>query len=86
MNQALALFGKLIRKLSKRLQDIQKAAISASMPVPAGAIGEAADGAATTWKPVETSLAAELQEAGDEASRALKEKQRQMLDSLDLSK
>ena len=32
MNQALALFGKLVRKLSKRLHDIHKAAIEATIP------------------------------------------------------
>ena len=39
-----------------------------------------------SWKPVETSLEDELKEAGDEATRALREKQRQMIDALDLSK
>lgn len=39
-----------------------------------------------SWRPVETSLEDELKEAGSEATRALREKQRQMIDSLDLSK
>lgn len=90
VNQALALFGKLIRKLSKRMFDIQKAAISASMPEAtqpsASARLAVEDGAATNWKPVETSLEDELKEAGDEVTSALREKQRQMIDSLDLSK
>ena len=91
VNQALALFGKLIRKLSKRLQDVQKAAIGATIPEAPSKLlaAQEQDGersAATTWKPVETSLDDELQEAGSEATKALREKQRQMIDSLDLSK
>lgn len=90
VNQALALFGKLVRKLSKKLQDIQKAAISATMPdAPPSARGIVVDGEdsnATSWKPVDTSLEAELEEAGDEATKKLREKQRAMIDSLDLSK
>ena len=93
VNQALALFGKLVKKLSKRLQDIQKAAINATIPEPssqaARPIAEGAsqdDAPATNWKPVTAVLDDELKEAGDEATRLLKEKQRQMIDSLDLSK
>ena len=99
VNQALALFGKLIKKLSKRLLDIQKAAISATIPEAssskaARASGEGAvkdtdkneDAPATSWKPVAAALDDELKEAGDEATRLLKEKQRQMIDSLDLTK
>lgn len=91
VNQALALFGKLVRKLSKRLQDIHKAAIEATIPE-APSKQSIADGGDVggkgkkSWKPLETSLEDELNEAGDEATKALREKQRQMIDSLDLSK
>ena len=47
--------------------------------------GEDAAGA-SAFKPLETSLEDELAEAGDEAARALREKQRAMIDALDLSK
>ena len=87
----MALFGKLVRKLSKRLQDVQKAAVEATMPeAPSRRTAGEGDGeratTTTNWKPVETSLEDELKEAGDEATKALREKQRQMIDSLDLSK
>lgn len=86
VSQALALFVKVIKKFSKRLVDIQKSAISASMPEePAASRLESGEGG-TNWKPVETSLEAELKDAGNEATRALREKQREMIDSLDLSK
>ncbi|KAH7885613.1 GNAT acetyltransferase 2-domain-containing protein [Phlebopus sp. FC_14] len=104
VSQALALFGKLIRKISKRLMDIQKEAIGADIPVaPAHSSGKQHrdgsenDGAedvdgdkleSTTLarKPIETSIEDELDEAGDEAALVLREKQRAMLDALDLSK
>lgn len=92
VSQALALFTKIIRKISKRLIDIQKEAISATIPQApsrdAAPLENNVDGkpAGATWKPVETSLEDELKEAGDEATKALKEKQREMIDSLDLSK
>ena len=88
MNQALALFGKLVRKLSKRLHDIQKAAIEATIPeAPPSKRAVGGDGGESqNWKPVATALEDELKEAGDEATKALREKQRQMIDSLDLSK
>ncbi|GJE88847.1 hypothetical protein PsYK624_049340 [Phanerochaete sordida] len=87
VNQALALFGKLVRKLSKRLQDVQKAAVEASLPEAPRALPAAgADAADGAWKPVAARLEDELDAAGDEATRALREKQREMIDALDLSK
>jgi len=101
VSQALALFTKVIRKISKRLLDIQKAAVSASIPEPLSLTRQpAADGddavggititakgqSATDWKPVGTSLRDELKEAGDEVTKQLREKQREMIDALDLSK
>lgn len=87
VSQVLALFTKVIRKITKRLLDVQKEAISATIPEapPATSKDNDAD-ARTTWQPVQTSLDDELREAGDEATRALREKQKAMLDSLDLSK
>jgi N-acetyltransferase 10 len=87
--QALALFVKVVRKISKRLIDIQKAAIGASIPeavvAPASrVVGE--QKVKTNWTPIETSLDDELNQAGNEATNALRERQREMIDSLDLSK
>lgn len=91
VNQALALFAKVIRKITKRLQDAQKDAISASIPSETAAVernvaGASATGATTNWKPVEVSVGAELKEAGDEVTKRMREMQREMIDSLDLSK
>ncbi|KAG1727820.1 GNAT acetyltransferase 2-domain-containing protein [Suillus lakei] len=88
VSQALALFVKVIRKITKHLVDIQKASIGADIPLaPPTTISRVGDGdGSTQWKPVETNVEDELNEAGDEATQALREKQREMIDSLDLSK
>lgn len=88
VSQALALFVKVIRKITKHLVDIQKASIGAdiplALPTTTSRVGDG--GEPTQWKPVETHVEDELNEAGDEATKALREKQREMIDSLDLSK
>lgn len=88
VSQALALFVKIIRKITKHLVDIQKASIGADIPLaPPTTTPRVGDGGEPTqWKPVETHIEDELNEAGDEATKALREKQREMIDSLDLSK
>ena len=63
---------------------MQKAAISATLPGADAAA--AADKDKTAFRPLETTLEEELEEAGDEAARAMREKQRAMIDALDLSK
>jgi N-acetyltransferase 10 len=85
VSQALALFVKVARKISKKLVDIQKAAISAQMPdapVPLAGGG----GAVADWEPVGASLEEELTEAGREVTSELRERQREMIDALDLKK
>ncbi|KDQ51270.1 hypothetical protein JAAARDRAFT_185315 [Jaapia argillacea MUCL 33604] len=85
VSQTLALFVKLVRKITKRLIDIQKAAISAELPAApitnlSGALPK------STGKVVQEALNDELREAGDEEVRKMKEKQRAMIDSLDIDK
>jgi len=97
----------VIKKISKKLVDIQKAGISASIPdksnesrdesrVDGGADVSGEDnrnarvpgqvGHETEWKSTMMLLEDELNDAGNEATRALKEKQREMIDALDLRK
>lgn len=80
--------------------DIQKEAIGADIPVairgdPASVatgtndIQDEGDGEANqgpTWKPLERSIDDELDEAGDDATRMLRERQRAMFDALDLTR
>ncbi|RDB21639.1 RNA cytidine acetyltransferase [Hypsizygus marmoreus] len=86
VSQGLALFVKVIRKISKRLVDIQKAAISAELPDVSAKSASSQGPTSMNWKPVAVSLEDELNEAGDEVTSALREKQREMIDSLDLQK
>ena len=92
VNQALALFVKSIRKISKRLMDIKKSALEAELPPALTADGggdrrtvKAAE-ALEKMKPVDVTIEDELREAGNEVTRELREKQREMIKSLDLSK
>ncbi|KAI0263903.1 GNAT acetyltransferase 2-domain-containing protein [Gloeopeniophorella convolvens] len=86
VSQTLALFAKLVRKISGKLQDIQKAAISATIPTAAtGASAPAPTLTSDAERGLKT-LEAELDAAGDEATTALREKQRAMLDALDISR
>ncbi|KAL8278179.1 hypothetical protein RQP46_009352 [Phenoliferia psychrophenolica] len=83
--QSLALFVKTIRKMTKSLQDIQKADIARTLPNERGSISTILPplaGASTAGG--ERGIAAELQEAGDEVLKQLREQQREVIDSLDL--
>lgn len=77
MNQALALFVKLIRKFVTHLQGLRKNVIAAAVP-------EASEAPAVN-KPLEQDLDEELREAGDEVTKQLKDAQQKMIDELDLS-
>ena len=82
VSQALALFVKLIRKITTRLQDIQREAISVALPsVHAMALPTSNDLDNGTKE-----LEAELTEAGKEVTGEMREKQRAMIDALDLSR
>jgi len=72
--------------------DIQKSALEAELPPPPTSNGtedqrsiKAAE-ALEKMKPVEITIDDELREAGNEVTRELREKQREMINSLDLSK
>lgn len=85
--QSLALFVKTIRKMTKSLQDIQKADIARTLPNergPTATILPPLALAGTSTAGGERGIAAELQEAGDEVLLQLREQQREVIDSLDL--
>ena len=94
VSQTLALFAKLIRKISKRLIDIQKAAISAEIPqtnlntdsLALSAPLEGDNPNAGITDNVTAAMEEELDHAGNEVTNAMKERQREMLSSLDLKK
>jgi N-acetyltransferase 10 len=82
VSQTLALFTKIIRKLTKRLVGIQKAAIGADIPDPS----TQNDASGKSWAPLTTTLEEELDEAGAGEMSKEKQRQREMIDSLDLKK
>jgi N-acetyltransferase 10 len=89
VSQSLALFAKLIRKISGNLQEIQKATISANILAPVSASWDGEIATISLSSDAERGLKtmeAELEAAGNEATATLREKQRAMIDSLDLSR
>ena len=107
VNQALALLVKIVRKISKRLVEIQKAVVSASVPdlrnaktsglLPTASTSRLEDAGAAAagpgkkpveeWQPsVSASIEKELEEAGGQVDSELRERQKALLDSLDLRK
>ncbi|KAJ7511854.1 GNAT acetyltransferase 2-domain-containing protein [Mycena galericulata] len=83
VSQTLALFSKVIRKITKRLVGIQKAAIGADIPDPSTRTAASTD---KSWAPIPVSLDEELNEAGAGEINKEKQRQREMIDSLDLKK
>ena len=80
---------KLLRKISCNLEEIQKAAVSGTVPEPALMSEDGPGAKVSLVADAERGLRnmeAELDTAGDEATTALQEKQRAMIDSLDLSR
>ncbi|KAF5377751.1 hypothetical protein D9757_008061 [Collybiopsis confluens] len=97
VSQILAMLVKLVLKITRSLVDIQKKGITQSMPhqsaehgvsptiVPDGLSGRPSD---DTWKGVTATVEAELEAAGQEEQEAMKkkERQREMINALDLRK
>jgi N-acetyltransferase 10 len=80
---------KLIRKISGNLQEIQKAAVSATISPPAQVSQDGTSGTISLVADAGHGLKnmeAELDAAGNEATTTLQEKQRAMINSLDLSR
>ena len=83
VSQALALFAKLVRKVSSALHGIQKAAVSSELPPPPS-LGRIATLGGTVHHSL-PDLAEELEQAGEEVASALQAKQKAFIESLDLS-
>jgi N-acetyltransferase 10 len=91
--QLLAMFIKIMKKLSNHFAALVTGALEAEMPRrDIGVSREDADGAHddevvdTRFQPLEEDLEEELEEGGDEAMKALKEKQRELIDALPLER
>lgn len=88
VNQALAMFAKVIRKVANAFRDLLTKAIDAEMPNQRDDAVEELDNVEVEdkFKPLEKTLEQDLKEAGSEVMSELKAKQKELIDSLDLSK
>jgi N-acetyltransferase 10 len=93
VSQLLAIFVKLMRKITSHLGGLVTGAIAAEMPDPNSKVGVSRENASGVhddevvdgkFVPLETRLEDELEEGGDEALSELRAKQRELIDSLPL--
>lgn len=87
-SQLLAMFVKIVRKVSSHFRRLLEGAVVETMPQPAraaeddGLDGEEEKG----FAPLQTNLDVELREGGEDVDKELKEKQRALIDALPLDK
>lgn len=91
VNQTLAMFAKIVRKVTTAFRALLTEAIDAAMPhqkdhAVAELDGDDDESEEKQFKALDQSLEDDLKEAGDEVMSELKQKQRELIDSLDLSR
>ncbi|KAJ3717581.1 GNAT acetyltransferase 2-domain-containing protein [Lentinula guzmanii] len=88
VSQILAMLVKLVLKITKRLIDVQKEGITQGMPDRSAFSLDGPVAGTGTWENVTATVEAELEAAGEEEKEAMKkrERQREMINSLDLRK
>jgi N-acetyltransferase 10 len=82
--QVMAMFIKIIKKVSSAFREIETAALEKNIPDDVHGNGALND--EESFVPLEKNLDDEMEEAGIEVVSALKEKQQELIKSLDLSK
>ena len=82
--QVMAMFIKVIKKVSSAFREIEKAAVEKEIPAEPQKNGRT--NGEERFAPLEEDLDEEMEEAGNEVVSALKEKQRELINSLDLQK
>ena len=87
-SQLLAMFVKIVRKVSSHFRRLLEGAITEAMPQPAPAAEEDGVDVAKVerFAPLQTNLNDELREGGEDVDKELKEKQRALIDALPLDK
>lgn len=78
-NQAMAMFAKIVRKVSTHFRKVLSLAVAAELP------DQAEEEERFAAQVPLADLEQELADAGDEATRELREKQRTLIDAIDLS-
>jgi N-acetyltransferase 10 len=82
--QVMAMFIKIVKKVSSAFRAIETAAVEKEIPDGVHRNGSVND--EESFVPLEKNLGDEMEEAGDEVVSALKEKQQELIKSLDLTK
>lgn len=87
-NQSMAMFAKIVRKFSTYFRNVLSKSIEGTMPALEDEAVKEMDGQAEhiDYEAIEQKLHDDLEEAGDEALKELKSKQRELIDSLNLDK
>lgn len=87
-NQSMAMFAKIVRKFSTYFREVLSKLIEDTMPVFEDEAVKEMDGHAehVDYDAVEQQLQDDLQEAGDEAVKELREKQRELINAINLDK
>ncbi len=98
-NQILAMLVKVVRKVANQFREIQSKAIEETLPpIPSNGVAQIRDGGdiddrsiseseeVNAFKPLAQTLDEDLEEGADEATRAMREKQKELINSLELHK
>ncbi|CAN3374470.1 hypothetical protein DIURU_000655 [Diutina rugosa] len=87
-NQAMAMFAKIIRKFSNVFRDLQSKQIAEEMPELDDEVVKEMDGEAedVDYDAIEAKFNQDLDDAGDEAMKDIREKQKELINALDLDK
>ena len=87
-SQLLAMFVKIVRKVTTHFRQLLEGAVVEMMPQSASAVEDNAvdGGKEERFAPLEVNLDDELREGGEEVNKELKEKQRALIDALPLDR
>ncbi|KAG5368193.1 RNA cytidine acetyltransferase [Yarrowia sp. C11] len=85
VSQNMAMFSKIIRKVSNYFREVLSSAIDEQMPKQLHEDVRELDGEEDMFGEVQENVTDELEEAGDEVTAALREKQRELINALDLN-
>ncbi len=93
VSQGLALFVKIMRKVTRSLRDIQRSALAEEIPEEEPDIirnvnvdGVEGEQGTSDWRPMATTVEEDLEEVVDEETKRAKAMQRELIDSIDLAK
>ncbi|EGW34245.1 uncharacterized protein SPAPADRAFT_49303 [Spathaspora passalidarum NRRL Y-27907] len=91
VNQSMAMFAKIVRKFSTYFRNVLSRAIEETMPeledeAVKAMVGGDEDDEEIDYDAIERKLHDDLEEAGDEAMKELREKQRELINAINLDK